>query len=256
MKVEVDNQGGSYALTAAVLIYTDSARSHAIATKHVIDTSGGAARITPGAPLTVTDYSSLVRALAPQEQPAMLWHDQSVLASGMGRMIWFEPPQKRSLFFKESSLNQATFTARGVCATPGLVFMACLDPLALYVFAVKGSETPSQDTQLYQAPFFNVWSRGQICMGNSDYPREEARANPDAWSKTFFGSHFTHPNFTQEDRLLKGVEPIAFWQKHLAGHANVFPEKVLVELPLRVRDLMAVDYKSQLGGVREAAGEF
>jgi hypothetical protein len=25
MKVEVDNQGGSYALTAAVLIYTDSA---------------------------------------------------------------------------------------------------------------------------------------------------------------------------------------------------------------------------------------
>jgi PRTRC genetic system protein B len=134
--------------------------------------------------------------------------------------------------------------------------MACLDPLALYVFAVKGSETPSQDTQLYQAPFFNVWSRGQICMGNTDYPREEARANPGAWSKTFFGSHFTHPNFTQKDRLLKGVEPIAFWQKHLVGQANVFPEEVLVELPLKVRDLMAVDYKSQLGGVREAAGEF
>lgn len=256
MNVTVDNTGGSYALTAAVLIYTDQQRSHAFATKHYVDLEGSVPRVMPGTPLTVQDYSLLVRALAPRERPGMRWNDQRLLASGLGRMMWWEPPRTRAMFFETSSRNGATFTARGTCATPGLVFVANHEPKALYVFAVKGNAVPTKDTQLYQAPFFNVWSRGQVCVGNADYPGEDRINDPDSWMQMFFGSRFTHPNFTEKDRLTKGVDPAMFWRKHLASKAKRFPERVLVEIPLTAGDLLGVDASEKLRAIPNATGEF
>lgn len=256
MNVAVDNSGGSYALAAAVLIYTDSQRSHAFATKHYVDLDAGTPRIKPGSPLSVQDYSALIKALAPREQPGMRWNDQRLLASGFGRMMWWEPPRKRAMFFETSAHNAATFTAMGTCPTPGLVFIANFEPRALYVFAVKGNAAPEMNTPLYQAPFFNVWSRGQVCVGNADYPGEDQVNDLDAWMRMFFGSRFTHPNFTEPDRLTKGTDPVKFWKKHLASKAARFPERVFVDLPLTVGDLLGADAQAKLRAIPQARGEF
>lgn len=256
MKVEVGNQGQSYSMTAAVLIYTDTGSRHAFATRHFVDIEGGQPRIKPGTPLSVADYISLVRALSPKDAPGMRWNDTRILASGLGRLIWWTPPQKRSMFFSKSSANTSTFSGNGCAALPGLVFMATTAPAALYVYAFRGADVPTAETQLCQAPLFNVWSRGKVCQGNALFPKDAEAQNPDPWMQGFFGSRFSHPNFTQKDRLILGMDPTDFWKTHLASGADVFPEERLVDIPLTVGDLAALDYAARLEKIKRADGEF
>lgn len=254
MKLDVKSEGHGYQLSAAVLIYTNSTARHAFATKHHVEQHAGRPIIRPGSPFTEQDYKVLVQALAPAEQPRMQWHDPRELARGLGRMIWWSPPQKRSLFFKKSAHNAETFDGRGVVPCPGLIFMA--SERDMYVYAFKGTDAPSRETKLYQAPFFNVWSRGKVCVGNADVPKEDRSDDPDAWERMFFGSHFTHPNFTQNDRLTVGVNPAHFWKAQLKKPSAKFPEQVLFDLGLTVDDLMQVDLRARLEAVPRATGEF
>lgn len=256
MNVDIDNHGDSYKLSAAVLVYTNQHRHHAIATKHMVEVDNDSPRIRPGSPFSVADYKVLTRALAPHEQ-RMVWQDPRLLASGQGRMLWWTPPQKRPLFFQKSKYNADTFDGKGVGPCPGLVWMAETgQQAALYVYAVSGKEKPSKATSLFQAPFFNVWSRGKVCVGNAALPQEDARSDPDAWERMFFGSRFTHPNFTEADRLTKGVKPTEFWRGQLARPSKAFPERVLVSLDLTVGDLCEIDFDNKLGEIPRAQGEF
>ena len=257
MKLEVVNEGDSYALSAAVLIYTNSHRQHAFASKHEVVTldlgPGPTPSIRPGTPFTDDDYRTLVRALAPKEQPRMQWNDPRVLAKGLGRVVWWSPPQRRSMFFKCSSHAGNAFEARGMAPTPGLVWMGTQQEL--YVWAYRGNQPPTRDTPLCQAPFFNVWARGQVCLGNAVLPPEDQRDDLDKWERTFFGSRFTHPNFTEPDRLTVGINPIQFWKNQMAKPSKTFPEKVLYDLKLRVKDLLDADLAS-VAAIGTARGEF
>jgi PRTRC genetic system protein B len=254
MKVEVHNLGDSYELTAAVLVYTNPTTRHAFASKHEVARDGGRPVIRPGTPLGEDDYKTLVGALAPREQPRMHWRDPRLLAQGLGRMLWWTPPQHRALFFRRSPPHQDSFDGRGRCACPGLVFLT--HEGSLLVFAVKGRAAPTPASALFQAPFFNVWSQGQVCVGNAVAPQAEQREDLDAWERMFFGSHFTHPNFTQPDRLTVGVAPADFWQGQLRQPTPEFPEEVLFPLELRLGDLLTVDSINQLHGLGRAQGEF
>lgn len=254
MKLDVKSFGDSYQLSAAVLIYTNVATRHAFATKHEVEEHAGKPIIRPGMPFNEQDYKVLVQALAPAEQPRMQWHDPRELARGLGRMLWWSPPRKRSLFFKKSTHNAETFDGRAVCPCPGLVFMAT--EREMYVYAFKGTAAPNRETKLYQAPFFNVWSRGRVCVGNAAVPHEDRSDDPDAWEQMFFGSHFTHPNFTQKGRLTVGFNPAHFWKAQVEKPDAEFPEQVLFDLGLTVNDLMQVDVGARLETVPRATGEF
>jgi PRTRC genetic system protein B len=177
-----------------------------------------------------------------------------ILARGLGRVLWWSPPKKRSLFFKASTHNAGTFDGRGVCPCPGLVFLN--DGRSLYVFAYEGDQTPSATTRLCQAPFFNVWSSGQVCVGNARAPKDEQQGDVDAWERMFFGSHFTHPNFTEADRLTHGVNPTTFWKEMLEQERDHFPSDVLVKLNLCVKDLLECSALSALHERPRARGEF
>jgi PRTRC genetic system protein B len=253
MKFDVTNEGESYSLTAAVLIYT-SPMGRAFASRHTVDEHDGRPLIGPGQPFSDGDYHNLVRALAPKERPAMQWSDPRILARGLGRVIWWSPPKSRSMFFKTSSHIKGTFDARGVAPCPALVFMGT--ERSLYVFAFKGDTSPTQNTALYQAPFFNVWSSGQVCVGNAVVPREEQRGDPECWERMFFGSHFTHPNFAEKDRLTLGVNPVEFWKRHIDAPPASFPEEVLVPLQINVGDLLSLEAETSLHERPRAQGEF
>jgi len=255
MNVAVECRGDAYQLSAAVLIYTNQAKGHAFATKHEVLTEAGSAVVRPGSPLTTADYAALVRALAPKEQPKMIWRDSRVLASGLGRLLWWAPAQKRPMFFQKSSTGRGTVEGRGVCPSPALVFMANVEAAELYVWAIKADQAPQLETQLYQAPFFNVWSTGQVCCGNAVKPAEDQQGDPGAWERMFFGSNFTHPNFSEKNRLLKG-DPNGFWARQLAKPSATFPQQVLVPLSLRVGDLLEVDVFNKLRALPRAQGEF
>lgn len=253
MKLEVHSSGDHYELSAAVLVYTNGATRHAFASKHTVAQHGGRARIEPGTPLSAQDYQALVRALAPRERPRMQWSDPRVLARGLGRLLWWSPAMQRSLFFRSSGQHPRSFDGRGRCRCPGLVFLAA--ERQLYVYAVKGAGAPTRDTPLYQAPFFNVWSSGQVCAGNAVVPQEPGE-DPDAWERMFFQSHFTHPNFSQADRLTVGVDPAQFWRSRLGEPDAPFPEQVLFALDLRLEELTQPDLRARLAALPRATGEF
>jgi PRTRC genetic system protein B len=210
MQFKINNEGDSFQLKSAVLLYGHSGGGQAYASKHEVSFINGRPTIRPGTPLTVDDYTALVLSLKPESRPSVQWLDRRILAKGADRMIWWTPPQHRTLFFKESAHVKGTFTAFGPCPLPALVFMAT--DRSLYVYAIKGKAEPTRETPLYQAPFFNVWARGEVCSGNALRPSEGEQNNPDAWEKFFFESNFTHPNFREKNRLTLGVDPSRFWR--------------------------------------------
>lgn len=255
MQFKIDSRGDSFALEAAILIYRNKGSDQAYATKHTVgcESSSGRAVIRPGSPLTESDYQYLVDGLKPQDRPAMVWADPRVLARGMGRLLWWEPSGVRALFFKLSSHVSGTFDGFGSCPLPGMVFLSMDNQL--YVYAFKGKTAPTRQTPLYQAPLFNVWANGQVCSGNVVLPEAAEHSDPQVWERFLFESNFTHPNISAKDRLMLGVNPISFWKKQIQKPTATFPEKVLVDIGLKVEDLMAPNLKSKWSGMT-ALGAF
>lgn len=264
MKADVTVTGAQYELAAALLLYkrktgsqyssTEQTAPDAIATVHHVSELDGRPIIGAGRPMTEADYMNMVKVLAPSARPQMQWQDDSVLAKGLGRLIWWTPPMKRAMFFKTSThFEEKSFTDKGYLALPGMVWQT--DGRDLFVYAIAGSARPSPDMALYQAPLFNIWAKGQVCHGSANAPKGEKADDPKEWEKFLFGSHFTHPNFSQKDRLIKGEDPHAFWKRMLAEKPDTFPAEVLVPLKLKVRDLLEPDFRSKIAGLR-ANGEF
>jgi PRTRC genetic system protein B len=255
---EVSVQDNRYVLGAAVMLYSQASNyqdgAGAIATVHHVHDIDGKPVIGAGRPMNEADYLAMVKVLAPQQRPQMEWQDHSILAKGMGKMIWWTPRMNRAMFFKKSDMFGATtFTGQGICPVPGMIWMS--DGRDLFVYAYRGSAMPGKGTTLCQAPLFNVWARGEVCVGNASRPDDSARGCPQAWERFLFDSHFTHPNFAEVDRLTKGVKPAEFWKKMVAKPTKSFPESVLVDLELKVEDLMEPDFRTRVGKMH-AAGEF
>ncbi|RZM04821.1 MAG: PRTRC system protein B, partial [Pedobacter sp.] len=103
----------------------------------------------------------------------------------------------------------------------------------LSLWALENNDRPSLETRLYQAPFFNLYPDGRVCMGNVNV---KFSLNIDLdqfmsqWQKLYFGSAFSH--------LLQGVSPakcniVQLWQQQI-GTENPFPKHELK----RSRDLL------------------
>lgn len=249
-----------YVMRSAILVYGEQdrwssrmVRGHLTIHPVELNAKTGAPRILAGRSMTESDYTELVRGLANQADHAPAWVDPSTLVTSTTRNAVWYPPAKRAMHFKESSFVKDTFTASAVLACPGLVFM--VDRGRDYVFAVKGDKRPVPEDDLYQAPFFNVWARGEICRGTSVLAEGADRNDPRAAHDRFFGSHFSHPNFPEKDRLIKGVDPIAYWKRQCAKPSKAFDDRRLVPLGLKLRDLLDLNLLARLSGHR-AQGEF
>lgn len=264
LEITVQEGGRTATLSGAILLYTQD-RAGSIdnretpanyATIHSVAPVMGRPEIAPGRLLTQRDLKILAQGIETiNHDNVTQWFDPGMLAKSADRMIWWTPPARRPVFFKKSSFNDKTFDGHAVCPTPGLIWMA-MPGKGLYVYAVKGAHRPTPETPLYQAPFFNVWGRGQVCIGSASLPGENDKWEPGAWEKTFFGSHFTHPNFTQPDRLIKGEEPPTFWKRMVQRPAKRFPEERLVQIPLVAGDLLERLTLDKLAALPKPQGEF
>lgn len=263
LDISVSESGRAASLTGAILLYTQE-RGHygddgdpvTYATIHKVTPINGRPEIVPGRLLTQKDLQTMASSIENSNQDATSqWFDPGMLAKSGDRMIWWTPPALRPMFFRKSHHNEKTFEGNAVCPTPGLVWMA-MPGRGLYVYAIKGSDRPTKETQLYQAPFFNVWGRGQVCIGSASLPADEGKWEPQAWEKTFFGSHFTHPNFAQPDRLILGEDPSTFWKQMIKRPAKRFPEDRLVQIPVVAGDLIDRLVLDKLNALPKPQGEF
>jgi PRTRC genetic system protein B len=136
-----------------------------------------------------------------------------------GFAVWYTPPMKANLCFKEDLT-----IPDGIAAVPSLLWKASKNKL--HVWALAEDVKPHLDSQIYHAPFFNVYSAGAVCMGNVEVQILPENCLEDfiaKWQSYFFGSKFSHlivDNAPTEQNIVQ------LWQS-LIGTGKKFPVKKL-----------------------------
>ena len=99
---------------------------------------------------------------------------------------------------------------------PPLVFRASRG--ALSIWALDKDERPTEDTTLCRAPYFNVYERGNMCVGSVRLPDEPRPDNLGDWEECFFGSNFGHASVQALVKHPKGHT--GYWTALSKGNAT------------------------------------
>lgn len=153
-----------------------------------IDESG---MMGEGRPVTVEFMNELVRGYSERHSATpygkipsnLLWCDPR---KGCERYVWYNPPRKRMMFFKEAlRIENAEYNL------PGVVYEAGEHGMDIYAY--KG-DIPGRDTLLYAAPFFNV-TGASVCLGTAkmEMPKDLTYTNLlEYWERKFWLTEFSH----------------------------------------------------------------
>lgn len=189
----IDPNDTNLNLYAALLLYR-SGQNQVFATSHdLIENANGRPVLGPGKPLRKEALAQFAESVADATAyrgmvPA------SLLYTAPDIIAWWTPAAKRRIWFKTTEKKIGTKSAE-VMHLP-LVFIATSSNW--YVFVAGTNARPDANTNLYKAPYFNVYADGGICTGNVDLPGQIGPQSISAYEEAFFGSRFTHTN---DDKL-------------------------------------------------------
>ncbi|MDC2174820.1 PRTRC system protein B [Bacteroides thetaiotaomicron] len=210
----------------AIIVYSDDNRTNLYLERRDIRNGNMGA----GKPLTeecIKDIADLALNRASKElhgiiPPNMLYADGR---KGYEKFVWYEKPQKKMHYFRKN-----LDIPNGTLCTPSLLYVVERDVLSLYAFC---GDNP--DSQLYQAPYFNV-SSSYACLGNSKLPEIEEMTYQNIiayWEKMFWQSEFSH---------ILGTNPIksnlALVTKKLIKTGEPFPESELIPIKLTLKKII------------------
>lgn len=136
-----------------------------------------------------------------------------------GYVIWYTPPMAADLFFVEG-LQIPNDKAH----IPALVWKASKN--SLEVHALKGKSKPNANTQLYHAPFFNIYESGNVCMGTVQIAIDRFTRLEDfitKWETYFFNSYFSH---TIGNHSGAKTDLVSLWQQQMTT-GKPFPTELL-----------------------------
>ena len=153
-----------------------------------IDESG---MMGEGRPVTVEFMTELVRGYSERHSatpygripPNLLWCDPR---KGSEKYIWYNPPRKRMMFFKETlKIENAEYHL------PGIIYVAEESHLSIYAYKDK---QPNEKTELYAAPFFNV-TGASVCLGSAKIEKPKDLTYDrliEYWEWKFWLTEFSH----------------------------------------------------------------
>lgn len=113
-----------------------------------------------------------------------------IMPGGQYEMIWYRPEEQRQLFFAES-LNLPS----GKAWVPALLYKVTRRSLSIY--ALQAINRPSEQTELFRAPFHNVYDDGRVCLGSAQVKKPVEKTYAAAtkyWEDLFWLSEFSHLN--------------------------------------------------------------
>ncbi|OXA71221.1 PRTRC system protein B [Flavobacterium aquidurense] len=148
-----------------------------------------------------------------------------------GFAIWYTPAQKVDLFFAEGLGIE-----NGKAFVPPLLWKASKN--TLYIYAIDTEVEINEQTALYHAPFFNLYSDGKVCMGTVkvDIKADCHLENfMQSWEQYFFNSYFSH--LIIEKSPVK-TNIVQLWQ-NLVNTRKCFPLKSLLKNGLTIRNLLS-----------------
>ena len=150
--------------------------------------------------------------------------------SGSGLVIWFTKATRRHLFFVEG-----LGIPNGIVHVPALLWVASKEKL--FIYALKSSGRPTANTPLYHAPFFNVYSNGNVCLGTVDASIKKFASLEEftaSWEGYFFNSYFSH--LMQNHNPVQG-NCVSLWKK-LRKTGEPFPKEVLKKTEKKIKNIL------------------
>lgn len=84
-------------------------------------------------------------------------------------VMWYRPGMKRSLNFS----SHLGIKGDSFIYTPACLYLVI--NRNLYIFGLMSNERPTLSTKLYNAPYFNIYSDGRVCLGTADVGKVKAR---------------------------------------------------------------------------------
>lgn len=189
-------------------------------------------------PLTVREANRLAKALkTAKEEKDPLLKPQGIIGSHIlhfdpngNKVIWFTKATKREMYFTES-----LGIPKGRANVPPMLWIANRNGLA--VFALTGDRRPTEKTTLYNAPFFNVYDDGNVCMGTVDVRIKKTASLEDfinEWEGFFFNSYFSH--LMHDYNPIKG-NCVSLWE-NLIATGEAFPMKVLTKSNVTLKNIL------------------
>jgi PRTRC genetic system protein B len=215
-----------FVLKQALLIYEDQiSKREQFVTVHEILRDGNGLQppqLGPGHLLTRAFLKHLCRGLERKTRPVIL--PENVLACTSDLLVWWTPPRLHRIFFSDGAEDRREINGR-VCPHPALLWSVRQG--SLYLRALAEPSRPSATTPLMVAPYWNTEpSRGSVCEGDMQRPREADLTNMLEWEEGFFNSRFTHPSGI--GKLTAHPEGfIGLWTE-LAGRQQ-FPSQYLLQ---------------------------
>ena len=189
-------------------------------------------------PLTVKEAEILAKALQTNEErsraflkpkgilPTNILH---VNPSDKGAVIWYTKAQQRQLYFVNG-----LGIPNGTAQVPPMLWLASKSSLT--VFALANNRRPTEKTPLHYAPFFNIYEKGNVCMGTVSIDIKNSASVEEfiqAWEHYFFNSYFSHS--LCENLTKKNI--VNLW-KDLINTDKPFPKEVLKKNNKTLKNLL------------------
>lgn len=144
---------------------------------------------------------------------------------GMTIVMWYRPTMKKILHFSASLKIKSDAEVQ----LPPTLYLVINQEL--YIFAMMDSKRPDLKTKLYNAPFFNTYENGKICLGSAKIGKMKAdtfEGEADRFERAFYMAEQTHtssgticktPLTKLWPALLKSKTPFPV-KKELLPHKN------------------------------------
>ena len=189
-------------------------------------------------PLTVKEANILAKALQTDEEkntaflkpkgilPTNILH---INPSEKGTVLWYTKAQQRQLYFVDS-----LDISNGKAQVPPMLWFANKNSLS--VFALANDRRPTEKTPLHYAPFFNIYEKGNVCMGTVSIDIKNSASVEEfiqAWEHYFFNSYFSHS--LCENLTKKNI--VTLW-KALINTDKPFPKEVLKKNNKTLKNLL------------------
>ncbi|WP_163407161.1 PRTRC system protein B [Flavobacterium ajazii] len=237
MKDITNHFGKLYHPVKAFVVYEQTVDKNIYVESFDIDKNGFAINAHP---LSIRESTALASALDTSEELKNGFFKPKGLLPGNilyinpdrnGFVIWHTPAQNTELFFV-GSLG----IPNGTASVPPLLWKASKNTLWLY--ALDDTTNISKETCLSNAPFFNLYHDGKVCMGTvkinirTDFSLEDFISE---WEKYFFNSYFSH--LIGNKSPVKG-NIIQLW-KSLINTRKKFPLTSLLKNGLTIKQLLS-----------------
>lgn len=235
MKDITENFGTLYQPKAALVVYEANRGEGMYVEYFDMDVNGSPINAHP---LTVKEAQAFVKALNTEKDSQHFLKPKGIMPTNVlhvdpannGRVIWYTKAQQRQLFFVEN-----LGIPNGKAFIPAMLWIATNRGLSAY--ALKNDRRPNQETVLCHAPFFNIYSNGNVCMGTVSVSIKKSASLEDftaAWEDYFFNSYFSH--------LMEKHQPVlgncvSLWKK-LVKTGEAFPKDVLIPTKNTLKNLL------------------